>query len=129
VLSVKKKKKLRLVSGLFLILVVWLFHNFLVSWLGIDIRNEGISFGWSGFLVILLNLILLVWLTWFGWRSNFFGVELILTGGWVNIIDRMLFGYVRDYWWLGPVYNNIADWMISVGVGIFIWELWKKKLK
>ena len=126
-LSVKKKKKLRLVFGLALILVVWLCHNFLVSWLGVDIRNKGVSFGWNGFGVILLNLILLFWLTWFGWKKNDFGVGIILVGGWVNMVDRMVFGYVRDYWWLGPVYNNIADWIISVGVIIFGWKICKKK--
>ncbi len=126
-LNVKKKKKLRLVFCLALILVMWFFHNFLVSWLKVDIRNEGVSFGWNGFGVVLLNLILLIWLVWFNWRTNFFGIELILIGGWVNMIDRMVFGYVRDYWSLGAVYNNIADWIISIGVVIFVWEIWKKK--
>ncbi len=106
---------------------MWFFHNFLVSWLKVDIRNEGVSFGWNGFGVVLLNLILLIWLVWFNWRTNFFGIELILIGGWVNMIDRMVFGYVRDYWSLGAVYNNIADWIISIGVVIFVWEIWKKK--
>lgn len=126
-LNVKKKKKLRLVFWPALILAVWFFHGFLVSWLKIDIRNQGVSFGWNGFWVILLNLILLLWLVWFSWQTNFLGIELILVGGWVNMIDRIIFGYVRDYWWLGPVYNNIADWIISIGVIVFIWEIWKKK--
>ena len=50
-------------------------------------------------------------------------------GGWINLIDRLIFGYVRDYWTLGWVYNNLADWLIQIGIIIFLSELWIKKLK
>ncbi len=89
----------------------------------------GVSFGLGGDWVVGVNLVLLVWLGYFAWRENSLGIWLILVGGGVNLIDRLIWGYVRDYWWLGPVYNNIADWIISLGVGVFIWELWKKRLK
>lgn len=126
-LSVKKKKRLKLVWFLGVLLLLWFWHGGISDLLEMDIRNEGVSFGWSGLGVVWLNLGLLVGLTWFGWKRNYTGVNLILLGGWVNMIDRLLFGYVRDYWQLGSVYNNIADWIISIGVGIFIWELWKKR--
>jgi len=61
------------------------------------------------------------------WKKNFWGINLVLLGGWINMIDRLVFGYVRDYWQFGVVYNNLADWIISIGVGMFVWELWKEK--
>lgn len=125
-LNVKKKRKLKLV-WFPIILVCWGIHGWLGGLSGMNIKNVGVSFGWSGWLVIILSLVLLISLTWFGWKKDYLGVKIILVGGWVNMIDRIIFGYVRDYWWFGPVYNNIADWIISVGVGIFIWEIWKKK--
>jgi lipoprotein signal peptidase len=55
-------------------------------------------------------------------------LEIILIGGLINLIDRLVFGYVRDYWWFVGVYNNLADWLIGVGVLIFFIKiLWKEK--
>lgn len=59
------------------------------------------------------------------------GLILILAGGGANLVDRMSYGYVRDYWSLGiiNVYNNINDWFIVMGTVIFIYNLWKRKSK
>lgn len=128
-LNVKKRRKFRLIIGLVLVFIGWVLHDRLVSWIGFEVKNVGVSFGLAGDWVILVNFILLIYLGYFGWKKNSLGIFLMLLGGWVNFIDRLIFGYVRDYWWLGPVYNNVADWIISIGVGIFILEIWKKKLK
>jgi len=60
------------------------------------------------------------------------GLLLILVGGGLNLFERFKYGYVNDYWnFLGTgIYNNINDWLISIGLILFIWTSWKKtKLK
>lgn len=126
-LNVKRKKKFRELVWVFATLLCWCFHGWFSGLSGLEVKNIGISFGWNGWLVITLSLSLLLILTWFGWKKEYLGIEVVLVGGWVNMIDRIVFGYVRDYWRFGTVYNNIADWIISVGIIVFIWEIWKKK--
>lgn len=128
-LSARKKKKLKIVWFLIALGLVWAIHNCLSVFEGVEVENRGISFGFGGRWVIIFSLSLLSWLTYFWGRNDSLGLGLILIGGWVNMIDRMVWGYVRDYWRLITVYNNIADWMIGLGVGIFIWNLWKKNRK
>jgi lipoprotein signal peptidase len=70
-----------------------------------------------------------VLLTIIWWKNNLLGISLVMVGGWINLFDRIIFGYVRDYWQLGWVYNNLADWIIQVGVIMFLSKLWIKKLK
>jgi len=52
-----------------------------------------------------------------------------LIGGLINIVDRLVFGYVRDYWnFGGALINNLNDWLIGVGVLLFLLEMiWKKQ--
>lgn len=128
-LSVKKKKKLKLACFLLILVSVWLVHSFFSNFFGVEAENIGVSFGFGGKLLIIFSFFLLCWLSCFWWKEDYFGLGLILIGGWVNMIDRMVFGYVRDYWKLISVYNNIADWIIGLGVGIFIWNLWNKNQK
>jgi lipoprotein signal peptidase len=57
------------------------------------------------------------------------GCIFIFIGGFLNLFERIIFGYVRDYWnFLGVgLYNNINDWIIGVGVLICLIDLlWKK---
>lgn len=86
------------------------------------VMNEG------GFLGILpefwwLGGLLLVWLVLFhhwtrqeGWQR--FGLLLILTGGLANLLDRIIFGSVRDfiYYPMFGFYGNLADIFLVVGV-------------
>lgn len=127
-LNVKKKKKLSFVVILSIWLLGELVHFSLASTNNI-IKNYGISFGVNGGFFIILNIIFLVILTKIWFKNNLLSLGLMLVGGWINLIDRLIFGYVRDYWTLGWVYNNLADWLIQIGVIIFLSELWIKKLK
>lgn len=115
-----------------MILSIWLLgelvHFSLASTNNI-IKNYGISFGINGGFFIILNIIFVVILTKIWFKNNLLSLGLMLVGGWINLIDRLIFGYVRDYWTLGWVYNNLADWLIQIGVIIFLSELWIKKLK
>lgn len=92
------------------------------------IKNYGISFGINGTIFIVLNIIfILIFLVLAIKKGR--GFWLIFIGGAANLIERIIFGYVRDYWnffGLG-LYNNINDWIIGVGVLISFKDLlWKK---
>lgn len=127
-LNVKKKKKLSFVVILSIWLLGELVHFSLASTNNI-IKNYGISFGINGGFFIILNIIFVVILTKIWFKNNLLSLGLMSVGGWINLIDRLIFGYVRDYWYLGRVYNNLADWLIQIGIIIFLSELWIKKLK
>ena len=126
-LNVKKKKNLSFGVILNLWLLGELSHFSLASTKEV-VKNYGISFGINGGFFIILNIIFVVILTKIWFKNNLLGLGLMLVGGWINLIDRLIFGYVRDYWTLGWVYNNLADWLIQIGVIIFLSELWIKKL-
>jgi len=125
---VKKKKNLKVAT----ILSIWFGGELVHCWLSsnrVVIKNYGISFGIGGWFFIVLNIIFVLLLTKIWWKNNSFAIGLVVAGGWINIIDRMFLGYVRDYWQIGWVFNNLADWVIQVGVIIFLLEIWIKKLK
>jgi len=113
-------------------LVIWLIGELIHHWLSstnVVVKNYGISFGVRGWFFIFFNVIFVVLLTRIWWKNNLAGINLVIVGGWINLIDRIFFGYVRDYWQFGWVYNNLADWMIQIGVIIFLSKIWIKKLK
>lgn len=124
------KVKLNLKRALFLaifLLVVFLCHSFLAIINPVVIKNDGISFG------IKINLFwnLLFFLSFFFliFFSKSKGLWLLLLGGGSNLLDRLFFGYVRDYWLLPVlnIFNNLNDWLITIGVIMFIIGIWKKK--
>lgn len=91
------------------------------------IVNPGISFGVEMplLLIILINIILIVLFL----NRRDWGLFLISVGGLINLIDRIRFGYIRDYWqFLGTgIYNNLNDWLIIIGLIIFsLGIIWKK---
>ena len=92
-------------------------------------KNYGISFGVDGWVFILLSVLFVVLFSLIWWKNDIGGINLIVVGGWINLIDRIVLGYVRDYWKLGFIYNNLADWMIQIGVIIFLSKIWIKKSK
>jgi len=92
------------------------------------IRNYGISFGFSGFWFIFLSAVFLFLFLFLAIRKGR-GYWLIFIGGFLNLLERIIFGYVHDYWnFLGiGLYNNINDWIIGLGVLICLIDLlWKK---
>lgn len=127
-LSVKKKKKTKIGVFLAIFLVGGMAHYWL-SLTRVITKNYGISFGLDGWFFIVLSIFFVVMLSIIWWKNEFRGINVILAGGWINLIDRVVFGYVRDYWKLGSIYNNLADWMIQVGVIIFLSKIWIKKSK
>lgn len=92
--------------------------------------NYEISFNLMGVDIFVLFLIWILMLIT-ALRKGFpWGYILFLTGGWVNLMDRVRMGCVMDYWnvpLLG-VKNNINDWVVFVGIILIVREhLWKKK--
>ena len=126
-LNVKRKKNLSWLIGLILFLGLWKGHDFVAKNNEL-IKNFGISFGWDIWGVGLITTVIVLFLFCLWLKSNDWGMFLIAVGGVINLIDRWSFGYVRDYWRFGTVYNNLADWLIGIGVSLFlIKSLWKKK--
>jgi len=127
VLSVKKKKKFKLVVlGIILTFLGFLVHSYLADVLQV-FPNSGISFGLYCNLLLVASFLMLLTVMALFWREENLGLMIISVGGMINLVDRLVFGYVRDYWSFGFVYNNLADWIIVGGVLYSVMILWKKK--
>lgn len=91
------------------------------------LNNRGISFGWD----VNLAVIVTVWiiLLFFLLKNWNLGVAMMIVGGLSNIIDRIIFGYVRDYWQIPGInlVNNVSDWLIGIGVLFFLLSIWMKR--
>jgi len=122
---VKKTNKLLLIG--FLLVIIFLIHNYLASFFGV-IKNFGVSFGLNNIWLFIVYGLLLVVITLWSIKENSLGLILLIVGGFSNLADRIFFGYVRDYWnffHLG-IYNNLNDWIIGVAVLLLVREIWKK---
>jgi lipoprotein signal peptidase len=122
VLNVKRSERL---DEEWLIWLVGLggIHEILAGTLKVTV-NRGISFGWQIPMVIGVTIVVLVGLWWWGQKNVFLrkGIDLILAGGSVNLMDRLRFGWVRDYWRWKWFDNNVAD--LAIGMGV-VWILIK----
>lgn len=81
--------------------------------------NKGVSFGW--FSGIDVWMIVGVWMLvlWLFLKEKFGrgGIVLILLGGRVNLLMRLIYGGVVDNWLIRDMlYNNLADYLIFVGL-------------
>ena len=79
------------------------------------------EFFWLGLLMIVWVILLIHWLNQTN-RWYRLGLLLILAGGLSNLIDRLFFGYVRDYIYYPGwgFYGNVADILLGLGVAIGI---------
>jgi len=111
-----------------------LFYNnnhFDVSWI-VPSFNEGISYSISVniVLVIFVSVICLLWLIrmYDKWRIHSLILIMIMSGGMSNLIDRVFYGWVRDYlylWHSLPFLNfvfNLADVMLVIGGVLLIYH-------
>ena len=135
-----KNKIIFLVLGLALVVILDQITKFLAGYSMIDIgwfkiiehNNFGILFGINlpyNLIIILsiLFLAILLGLFFFSKLPNFIyylGIVLSFSGGVSNLIDRIKFGFVRDFlsfnFW--PVFN-LADITIVVGVMLIIYVI------
>jgi signal peptidase II len=82
------------------------------------VKNFGLSFGanlggWNVWVIILAAIL------FFAYSKNKklnLGTILVAAGAVANIIDRVRFGYVRDFWDIGLNFTfNLADAFIFIG--------------
>lgn len=86
--------------------------------------NQGISFGLGGAWVTAVVVVLSCGVAWYlhPWRRQSWWYQAaaggVLGGAASNIVDRLFLGGVRDVWSVPfiPLYNNLADWAIVLGV-------------
>lgn len=92
------------------------------------IRNSGISFGISIPGINLIATMVLVVVIYFFVKTRDWGLGLIALGGGLNLGERIISGFVTDYWKipLVPLYNNVNDWLIVAGVIVFLWNQRRK---
>jgi lipoprotein signal peptidase len=109
-----------------------------VSQAGLVTYNQGVSFGLFNQLpTFWLTLVLLVvaglaaWWWYRAWPEAKLANVLFWGGAVSNLFDRLLFGAVRDFL---PILiipgtkNNLADWYITIGLGLLLWQLVKSSL-
>lgn len=120
VLNVKKPRN-RLISAVLFFVFFSGVHVFFSLHLPVE-KNQGVSFGmyftgieWIVFVILCFLGYLLV--------NNFsWGLYMVWVGGLINTINRLITGYVCDYFNLGLVSNNIADFLIFVGIVLFLFR-------
>ncbi len=98
-------------------------HDFLAECSKVLIKNSGFSFGGSfwGSNYLQLGLLLVMGMAVLRGKGGV-GLVWFWLGGLGNMIDKLRFGYVRDYWQIGKtnLYNNVWDWLIFLGVMVFL---------
>lgn len=98
--------------------------------------NKGVSFGL--FPDIPIQMVVFLWGAMFLYVSYLFiagkmrellegvGMGLVLIGGAGNIVNRIQYGGVKDNLVLfGVLHNNIWDYLIGLGVIIFLYSAYK----
>tara|TARA_R110002126_G_scaffold16527_27_gene66089 strand:+ start:18224 stop:18715 length:492 start_codon:yes stop_codon:yes gene_type:complete len=109
------------------------------------VRNYGAAFsflsdagGWQRWfftlIAIVISVVIAVWLSRVG-RDQLklnLALALVLAGAVGNLIDRLVFGYVIDFFhlfyqnWHYPAFN-IADSVICIGAALLIWDSFSSK--
>ncbi len=120
VLNVKKPKN-RVVLAILTLIFLGVIHAYLSLNLPVY-TNRGVSFGlYFGGIewIILATLVLILFflIKRFSW-----GLYLVWCGGVINLVNRIVVGHVFDYFNLGFVSNNIADFMIFIGIMLFLFR-------
>lgn len=106
--------------------LILLFDQVTKFLFGREICNRGIAFGLGNisFVIPLLVLIFLIIMSGKekGYRIRF-GLNLIIAGGFSNLVDRVLYGCVRDFiTFLNFPSFNLADAIITVGAFTVLWR-------
>lgn len=114
------------------ILIIGVLVEFLVHWWVCNevfiVKNYGVSLSINWLNPLILNIIFVLIIGWLYLERKSYFLAMVLVGGLVNMGDRLIFGYVRDYWNFGGfLINNLNDWFIGIGVLLFLVEMiWKK---
>lgn len=94
--------------------------------------NTGALFGiLKGYNLILIFFTIAIILLCFKWLKdksfNYVPLSFIIGGAFGNLVDRLIFGYVRDFidFKIWPVFN-FADTVITIAIVLIIWKEVKK---
>ncbi len=86
--------------------------------------NEGVAFGLFPEIsvyvigVVIIGLIIVAVKMRELWAKR--GLGLMIIGGVMNMLSRIRYGGVRDDWsFFGLVYNNLADYLIVIGLVVY----------
>lgn len=115
-----------------LILIVLIFLDQVTKFYLTTTTNTGAAFslfqGQRYVLIVISIIVIFFILKYYKEKKYQFPLTLILAGTIGNLIDRIFLGYVRDFidlkFW--PVFN-IADTIITVGVFLLVYRIWKEK--
>lgn len=103
----------------------WWFAHFVVF------KNDRLVFSWPlsntiGTVLMAAAMIIVAWVFWRAWRRRqmqmFLGASLMFLGAASNLFDRLRYGFVIDWAYLGqwwPVFN-LADVMIAGGLVLLL---------
>lgn len=99
----------------------------------IAMLNLGSSFGLFPNLPILIYLMVLIGLLVVAVKMREFwgriGILLIIVGGGGNLVSRVQNGGVVDNWnFFGIFYNNVWDYLIFVGILVYIIQAFRHKI-
>lgn len=111
-------------------------HFALLSFGNVVVCNPGVALGFFGGWGIVLGIvgfIALILLARSFWAQRkcgpaWIGFGMLVAGGAVNMLDRLRFGCVRDYFdFFGWFVFNVADIGIflggvMIGIGLFVWK-------
>ena len=132
--------KIILLGGGFLIADQTLKYLSLHNWQNFWLPNK--FFGWQPFIntgaafglpiyswiIIILTIPIIIFLIYILFKEknifNFFGYNLILWGALSNLIDRIYYGGVIDYWRLFTGIINLGDVMIVGGLIVIVLKLY-----
>lgn len=96
------------------------------------VENHGAVFSWPipNAVATTIMWVAIMGLVWYAWRLRrrgnflrFIGAILMIVGAASNLYDRLVYGFVIDWAYLGPWWPvfNLADVMIGVGVVVLVW--------
>ncbi|MCB9813614.1 MAG: signal peptidase II [Pseudomonadales bacterium] len=122
----------------FSLIIIDQTSKFFAKFLGFPVAlNFGISLNLLSFLPTSMMTLFLVFAIFFifyffkkDWVKNLLVASLFFAGAISNIIDRIIFGGVRD-WLKMPffnIHNNLADWFIFIGLGLFLFTLFHEEM-
>jgi signal peptidase II len=97
-------------------------------------QNLGASFGilQGGRWLFIATALIVIYIIFKFYRTfrDKTGLMFLLAGAVGNLLDRVLFGYVRDFIsiWIWPTFN-LADAFSVIGVALLAWQMIKEERK
>lgn len=100
------------------------------------VRNDALVFSWPApnwlaaiIMVVAMVIVAAVAFRWWhhGQRGPVLGLLFVLLGAASNLYDRLVYGYVIDWAYVGPWWPvmNLADVVVAFGV-VVAWRRWRR---